>query len=116
MVAPRLPQSARAADQRRAPVQTQRRRDERAISSEELIAVQLRLHDPLQSMHVGAECFWDRDRSICLLIVLDNGNQRATDCEAGPIERVDELRFAGPRWTELDVSAARLERLGVAAG
>ena len=56
------------------------------------------------------------DRAVLLLIVLENRDQRAADGEARSVQRVHELRLAGAAGAELDVRAARLERLGVAAG
>src|SRR5581483_8770581 len=73
--------------------------------------------DPVAAVHVRAQRLRDGYRAILLLVVLENRNYRAADREARSVQRVNEfgLARAGGAGAELDVGAARLERLGVAA-
>ena len=38
--------------------------------------------DDLQAIHIGAKGVGDPDRAVCLLVVLEDGDQRPTDREA----------------------------------
>src|SRR5581483_8065512 len=72
--------------------------------------------DRLETAHVRAKRLRDRDRSVLLLIILEDCNQGSTDGEPRSVERVDELHFRAAARAELDVGAPRLKRFAVAAG
>src|SRR5215213_10794041 len=59
--------------------------------------------------HVGLENRWNRDAAVLVLIVLQNGHERAADREAGAVERVHEARLLLSRRTVAGIHAARLE-------
>ena len=48
-----------------------------------------------EAAHVGAQRLGDDDRAVGLLVVLEHGDQRAADREAGAVERVHEARVLG---------------------
>ena len=48
-----------------------------------------------RAVHERTERVRDHHRPVGLLIVLENGDERAADRQPGAVERVDELRFAG---------------------
>src|SRR3990172_11412119 len=64
--------------------------------------------DGLDAAHVGAEDVRDGDGAVRLLVVLQNGDKRAGQGEAGAVERMRVLR-AGPLFAaEADVGATGL--------
>src|SRR5262245_5287769 len=46
--------------------------------------------DPIQAAHVGLQRIGDGDRSIRLLIIFQDGDERASDGKAGSVEGVHE--------------------------
>src|SRR5262245_50297539 len=76
----------------------------------------LRLPDFCLAVEVRPQRLWNDDGSVLLLVVLEDGNERAADGEPRSVQRVNELRFAAAAGAELDVGAAGLESFGVAAG
>src|SRR5207237_6362975 len=67
------------------------------------------------AVHVRAQGGRNSDRTVLLLVILQDGDERPADRESGSVQGVDEIRPAATLRTELDVRAPRLERLGVAA-
>ena len=61
--------------------------------------------------HVLSQNLRHDDRPILLLIVLEHGDPRAPDREAGTIERMHKLRLRTTTTPETDLRAPRLERL-----
>src|SRR5690606_40966378 len=57
----------------------------------------------------------DHDAAIRLLVVFEDGDERADDRQTGAVERVDEARTAAIRRTIADVRAARLKIARVTA-
>src|SRR5665213_2593271 len=74
------------------------------------------LADLRETTRVGLQRRRDRNRTVLLLAVFDDRDERASDGEPRSVERVDEVRLACPARPELDVGPARLEGFGVAAG
>src|SRR5690606_34547501 len=71
-------------------------------------ALSLRL-DHFHAAHVGPQHFGNYDAAVRLLVVLQDGDERADDRQPGAVECVDEARAATIRWAIADVRAARLE-------
>ena len=69
----------------------------------------LRFLDPLQAAHVGHERVRDGDAAILLLVVLQDGDQRAADGEAGAVEGMDEAVVLAALGAVARVHAPRLE-------
>src|SRR5512144_1365301 len=65
---------------------------------------------------VGPERLRDLDRAVRALVVLEDRDERASDCERRPVQRMHELRLLPGLAAEADVGAPRLERLTVRAG
>src|SRR5215212_10931359 len=59
--------------------------------------------------HIRLENGWDRDAAVLVLIVLQNGDKRAADREAGAVERVHEARLLFAGRAIAGIHAARLE-------
>ena len=74
------------------------------------------LLNDLPSSHVRPQRRGHHDRPVLLLVVLEDGQQRAADREPRAVQRVHELGLAAALAAEPDVGAPRLERLEVAAG
>src|SRR3954468_21893426 len=70
--------------------------------------------DHLDAAHVGLERRRHIDAAVGALVILHDRDQRAPDCEARAVQRVDKLRLALVV-TEARLHAPRLERLEVAA-
>src|SRR6187200_2792280 len=62
-------------------------------------------------MHVWSQGFRNNYRSVGLLVVLEDRDPRATNREAGAIERVHKLRLRTTTTPETNLRAPRLERL-----
>src|SRR5688572_2729582 len=71
--------------------------------------------DSFKAVHVRAQHCGNGDRSILLLIVFEDGDQRAPDRKAGAIERVDEARTLLARLAAARLHAPRLELAAVGA-
>ena len=73
----------------------------------------------LKSSHIGLQDGWDSDRTVRLLIIFENGDQRAPDSQPGAVQCMNKLRlrifFAGLR-APTNARAARLKCLKIAAG
>src|ERR1700722_18513579 len=61
-----------------------------------------------RSAHVGRKHGRNDDTAILLLIILQDGDERASDGDAGPVQRVHRLRLAGDRVAPSRQQAARL--------
>src|SRR4029453_18767478 len=69
----------------------------------------LRPLDPLPSAHVGPQRFRDHHRAVLLLVVLDDGDERAAHGQAAAVQGVDEARLARGLRAVAEVGAAGLE-------
>src|SRR5581483_4327885 len=65
---------------------------------------------------IRAQHFGDDDGAVRLLVVLQQGGDRAREAEARAVQRVNELRFFPARRTVANVRASRLEVGERAAG
>src|SRR5689334_3098551 len=70
----------------------------------------------LQASHIRPQGFGNDDGPVLLLVVLENRDERTADGQAGAVERVHVLHFAGAVRPKLDAGPARLETLRIAAG
>jgi len=59
--------------------------------------------------HIGAQRLGHGDPAIRLLVILDDGQQGASDREARAVQRVQQFRFAGIGVAPAGLEAARLE-------
>src|SRR5450755_4186931 len=59
------------------------------------------LADLRQTTRVGAQCRRDLNRPVLLLAIFDDRDERAPYRESRSVERVDEVRLAGPARPEL---------------
>src|SRR5580692_2009363 len=71
----------------------------------------------IQTAHIWSQGFWNDDRAVRLLIVLDDREPGAADSQSAAIQRVHELVLAfGVGRFEADVGSAGLEGFEVGAG
>src|SRR5205085_7421436 len=74
------------------------------------------LRDALHPLHVLSQRFGNHHAAVALLIVLENGHERATEGKSGAVDRVDESRFlfrcpiTNVRATRLKVGEVRARR------
>src|SRR5579885_3363229 len=71
--------------------------------------------NPVNS-HIRPQRFGNYDRTIRLLIILDDSYPGAAHSQAGAVQRVDKLTFPAALRLEADSGAARLKRFAIRAG
>src|SRR5262249_38311504 len=67
------------------------------------------LFDLGEAAHVGAQHLGNDHRAVRLLVVLEHGDERASDREAGAVERVHEARVLAALRLVAGIHAPRLE-------
>src|SRR5579885_2914504 len=74
--------------------------------------------DALQAAHIWTQDIRDHHRAVCLLIIFEDCEERATDREPRSVQRMDEFCFGVAlcrRTAKADVGPTRLEALEVTA-
>src|SRR5258708_6121528 len=71
--------------------------------------------DPVAAAHIGFQSIGDQDRTVRLLIILQDRNQRASDRKARAVQRVRETSVLFAGGTIARIHAAGLEVAAIGA-